>query len=141
MNNENIEEYMNHVEVLSKEISEYYNEEVGVKKIIPTSYLLCGVDYMELTDEELEKAKFNQMIDKDVVFNTKMVDRPKIKYEITKKEEDKSKLVNSKVKVNQVWNVSNSLKLKKTFNNKEEALKLYDSINKALLDKMEIFRG
>ena len=141
MNNENIEEYMNHVEVLSKEISEYYNEEVGVKKIIPTSYLLCGVDYMELTDEELEKAKFNQMIDKDVVFNTKMVDRPKIKYEITKKEEDKSKLVNSKVKVNQVWNVSNSLKLKKTFNNKEEALKLYDSINKFLLDRMEIFRG
>lgn len=129
MNNESIEEYMNHVKVLSKEISEYYNEEVGVKKIIPTSYLLCAVDYMELTDDELEKAKFNQMIDKEVIFNTKMVDRPKIKYEITKNEEDKNKLVNSKVKVNQVWNVSNSLKLKKSFNNKEEALELYDKIN------------
>ena len=38
MNNESIEEYMSHVEVLTKEISEYYNQETGVRKIIPTSY-------------------------------------------------------------------------------------------------------
>ncbi len=134
MNNESIEEYMSNIKVISKEISEYYNEETGVKKIVPTSYLLCGVDYMELTDEELEKAKFNMLIDKDVEFKTKMVKRPKIKYEVTKIEEDKTKLIESEVKVNQVWNVSNSLKLKRTFNNKEEAIALYDEINKPLID-------
>jgi hypothetical protein len=134
MNNENIVEYMGHVKVLSKEISEYYNEETGVKKIIPTSCLLASVDYMELADGELEQAKFNMQIDKDVEFKTKMVKRPKLKYEITKNEADKNKLVDSQVKVNCVWNVSNSLKLKKTFNNKEEALQLYEKINKPILD-------
>lgn len=134
MNNENIIEYMGKVKILSKEISEYYNEETGVKKIIPTSYLICGVDYMELTDTELEQAKFNMVIDKDVEFKTKLVKRPKIKYEITKNEEDKNKLIDSEVKVHCVWNVTNSLKLKKTFNNKEEALKLYDEINQPILE-------
>ena len=139
MNNENIEEYMNKVKVFSKELSEYFNEETGVKKIIPTSYLLCGVDYMELTETELEQARFNQLIDKDIEFETKMVTRPKIKYEITKNEADKNKLVDSKVKVYCIWNVSNSLKLKKTFNNKEEALALYDKINHFLLKSMEFY--
>lgn len=134
MNNESIIEYMEHVKILSKEISEYYNEETGVRKIIPTSYLICGVDYMELTDQELEQARFNMVIDKDVEFETKMVHRPKVKYDITKKEEDKNKLVDSEVKVNRVWNVSNSLKLKKTFNNQKDALKLYDKINNSILD-------
>lgn len=134
MNNESIIEYMNNVKILNKEISEYYNEETGVKKIIPTSYLICGVDYMELTDTELEQAKFNMVIDKDIEFKTKLVKRPKVKYEVTKNEEDKNKLIDSEVKVHCVWNVSNSLKLKKTFNNKEEALKLYDEINKPILE-------
>lgn len=134
MNNESIIEYMNNVKILSKEISEYYNEETGVKKIIPTSYLICGVDYMELTDTELEQAKFNMVIDKDIEFKTKLVKRPKVKYEVTKNEADKNKLIDSEVKVHCVWNISNSLKLKKTFNNKEEALKLYEEINKPILD-------
>lgn len=134
MNNESIIEYMSNVRILSKELSEYYNEETGVRKIIPTSYLLCGVDYMELTEEELEKAKFNMIIDKNVDFETKMVTRPRLKYEITKNEADKNKLVDSKVKVYCVWNVTNSLKLKKSFNNKKEALAVYDKINKQLID-------
>jgi len=136
MTNENIIEFMDKVFIASKEISEYYNEEAGVKKIIPTSYLLCNVDYMELTEEELEKAKFNMVIDKDVEYETKIITRPRPKYEITKNEADKNKLVDSKVKVYCIWNVSNSLKLKKSFNNKAEALMLYDKINKPILEKI-----
>lgn len=138
MNNESITQYMENIELMTKEISEYYNEETGVRKIVPTSYLLVGIDYMELTDQELEQAIFNQIIDKGIEFETKMVHRPKIKYEITKKEEDKNKLIDSEVKVNCVWNVSNSLKLKKTFNNKEEALELYKTINEPIL---KLIRG
>ena len=134
MNNESIIEYMSNVRILSKEISEYYNEEKGVRKIIPTSYLLCSLDYMELSEAELEKAKFDMLIDKDVEFETKMVVRPRLKYEITKNEEDKNKLVDSKVKVYCIWNLTNSLRLKKSFNNKEEALELYEKINKPILD-------
>lgn len=136
MNNESIIEYMDKVNVLSKEISEYYNEETGVRKIIPTSYLLASVDYIELTESELEQARFNMAVDKDVEYKTKMVIRPKIKYEITKNEKDKNKLVDTTVKVYCIWNVSNSLKLKKSFNNKEEALELYEKINQPILDKI-----
>lgn len=136
MNNESIVEYMEKVVILSKEISEYFNSETGVRKIIPTSYLLCGIDYMELTEAELEKAKFDMLIDKDVDFDTKMVVRPRPKFEITKNEADKNKLVDSKVKVYCVWNVANSLRLKKSFNNKEEALELYNKINQPILDKI-----
>ena len=134
MNNESLIEYMSNVRLISKEISEYYNEEKGVRKIIPTSYLLCSLDYMELTETELEQAKFNMVVDKDVEYETKMVVRPKIKYEITKNEADKNKLVDSKVKVYCIWNISNSLKLKKSFNNKKDALELYDKINSPILD-------
>ena len=134
MNNESIVEYMSYVKLLSKEISEYYNEEKGVRKIIPTSYLLCSLDYMELSETELEKAKFDMLIDKDVEFDTKMVVRPRLKYEITKNEADKNKIVDSKVKVYCIWNISNSLRLKKSFNNKKEALELYDKINAPILD-------
>ncbi len=134
MNNESIIEYMDNVRLISKEISEYYNEEKGVKKIIPTSYLLCSLDYMELTESELEKAKFDMVIEKNIDFDTKMVVRPRLKYEITKNEADKNKLVDSKVKVYRIWNLTNSLRLKKSFNNKKEALELYDKINKPILD-------
>ena len=136
MNNESIIEYMSNVRILSKEISEYYNEEKGVRKIIPTSYLLCSLDYMELTETELEQAKFEMTVDKNVDFDTKMTVRPKLKYEITKNEADKNKLVDSKVKVYCVWNITNSLRLKKSFNNKKEALELYDKINTPILEKI-----
>lgn len=134
MNNESIVEYMSNVKLLSKEISEYYNQETGVKKIIPTSYLLCSLDYMELTEAELEKAKFDMIIEKNIDFDTKMVVRPRPKFEITKNEADKNKLVDGKVKVYCIWNLTNSLRLKKSFNNKEEALELYEKINKPILD-------
>lgn len=134
MNNESLIEYMGNVRLISKEISEYYNEEKGVRKIIPTSYLLCSLDYMELTEAELEKVKFDMVIEKNIDFDTKMVVRPRLKYEITKNEADRNKLVDSKVKVYCIWNLTNSLRLKKTFNNKKEALELYDKINKPILD-------
>lgn len=134
MNNESIIEYMSNVKLLSKEISEYYNEEKGVRKIIPTSYLLCSLDYMELTEAELEKAKFDMLVEKNVEFDTKMVVRPRPKFEITKNEADKNKLVDSKVKVYCIWNLTNSLRLKKSFNNKKEALELYNKINQPILD-------
>lgn len=134
MNNESIIEYMSNVKLLSKEISEYYNEEKGVRKIIPTSYLLCSLDYMELTEAELEKAKFDMVIEKNIDFDTKMVVRPRPKFEITKNEADKNKLVDSKVKVYCIWNLTNSLRLKKSFNNKKEALELYNKINQPILD-------
>ena len=133
MKREKLSEFMNRVKVLNKDIGEYFNEETGVKYLVPTSYLWSRVEYLELTNDELKKAIFNQEVDKtDLKFNYIESLRPQSKYEVTKKEEDRYTIVEGKVKVNQIWVVSNGLKFKETFNNKEEALKLVDSINEEL---------
>lgn len=133
---ENITEYMSKVNIQDKSISEYYDQEKGTKYIIPTTHLLTRVDYLELTESEYTKAKFEQKVD-NLEYNTIMVDRPKPKYEVTKKEEDRYTIINSKVKVYQIWNLSNGLGIKQSFTNKDDALKLYDEINKPIIDLLK----
>ena len=133
MKQESLKEFMKRVKIINKEIAEYENEETGSYFMIPSSYLWCRVDYLELTNDEMKKAIFNQEIDKtDLKFNYIETTRPAPKYETTKREEDKYTIIDAKVKANQVWLVSNGLKYKQTFNNKEEALKLANEVNKEL---------
>ena len=133
MKREKLSEFMNRVKILNKDLGEYFNEETGVKYLIPTSYLFSKAEYLELTNDELNVAIFNQEVDKtDLKYDYIEVTRPKSKYEVTKKNEDKYTIIDSKVKVNRIWVVSNGLKFKETFNNKEDALKLVDNINDKL---------
>jgi hypothetical protein len=135
MKQESLSEFIKKVNILNKDIAEYYNEETGNKFIIPTSYLWTRVDYLELTNDEVKKERFNQVIDnKDIKYNYIDSTRPMSKYEKTKIEADRYTIIEGKVKVNQIWLVSNELKYKETFNNKEEAIKLADDINKKLKD-------
>ena len=123
---------MDKITILNKDLSEYYDKEKGVKYLVPNSYIWTRVDYYELTNDELKKAIFEETVDKIDGLNYINSTRRQSKYEITKREEDRWTIVNSKVKVNQLWVVSNGMKYKKTFNNKEEALKLLDKINEPL---------
>lgn len=133
MKQENLEEFTKRVTLINKEIGEYENKETGVKFMIPSSYLWARCDYLELTNEEMKKAIFNQEIDKtNLEFKYIESTRPAPKYETTKRDEDKYTIIDAKVKVNQVWLVSNGLKYKQTFNNKEDALKLVNKINEDL---------
>lgn len=134
MVNEDLKTFMDHLNIINKDISEYVNEEKGVRYIVPNSYVFTRCDYLELTNEEVKKEKFNQNINnEDIKFNYIESTRPAPKYETTKREEDKFVIVDAKIKVNQVWVVSNGLKFKNTFNNKEDAIKLTNSINEKLL--------
>ena len=133
MVNNDLVEFMKHLTVLNKDFSEYEDTEKGNKYMIPNSYIFARCDYLELTNDELKKERFEQHIDKsDLKFNYIESTRPKPKYEITKIEADKYVITDVKVKVNQIWLVSNGMKMVKSFNNKEEALKLVDSINDKL---------
>lgn len=133
MVNENLKEFMENVTIINKDMSEYYNKEKGVKYIIPNSYLFVRADYLELTNEEVKRERFNQTINKEPKeFNIIESTRPVSKYETTKREEDKYTIIDGKIKVNQVWVVANGMKYKQTFNNKEDALKLVDEINEPL---------
>lgn len=136
MKQESLSEFTKRVKIINKEIAEYYNEETGSKFMIPSSYLWTRVDYLELTNEELKKAIFNQEVDK--IDGLKYIDttRPAPKYESTKREEDKYTIIDAKVKANQLWLVSNGLKYKETFNNKEDAIKLADEINNSLKEML-----
>lgn len=126
---ENLIEYMEHITIINKDISEYKDEEKGIEYIVPTSYVFARCDYLELTNDELKKEEFNQTIEHDIKFNYIETTRPMSKYEKTKNEADRWTIIDGKVKVNQIWNVSNGLKIRKTFNNKEDALKLVKEIN------------
>lgn len=125
---ENLKEFMSKVDIKGKEVSIYTNEEKGLMYPLGTNALLCRVDYLELTKEELEKAKFEQQIEKK---DYKMYDCVKIvpKYEITKIEADKFKLVDKKVKATHIYNVKNQLGIHTTLEDKEEAFNLAREIN------------
>lgn len=132
---DNILEFNEKVGIINKDYSMYKDLEKGVIFPLNTINLLTRVDYMELSKEEYEKAKFEMKID-NLEYNIVEVDRPVPKYTLTKKEEDKYTITNSKVKVRQVWNVSNALGIKKSFTNKEDAIKLSEELNKKILSEI-----
>lgn len=133
MVNEDLKSFMDNVTILDKDFSEYFNKETGTKYIVPNSYLYARCDYLELTNDELKKERFAQNINKEPKeFNQIESTRPVPKYETTKREEDKYTIIDGKVKVNQIWRVTNGMKYIQTFNNKDEALKLLDEINEPL---------
>ena len=130
---DNILDFNKKVQIINKDYSMYKDEEKGVMFALNTINCLARVDYMELSKEEYDKAKFEIKID-DLEYNITEVTRPQSKYFLTKKESDKYTIIDSKVKVRQVWNVSNGIGIHKSFTNKEEAMELANSINENILN-------
>ena len=131
MINESLEEYMNKIE-LGKEVCFYKDLEKGIIYPLTPQHLLARIDYMELSKEELTKAKFDQKIENK---EYKMYDcvKPVSKYQITKNKEDMYTIVDSKVKATHIWNVSNQAGIHQTFENKEDAIKLCEDINSKIV--------
>ena len=130
---DNILEFNKKVSIINKDYAMYKDEEKGVMFPLNTVNLLARIDYLELSKEEYEKAKFEMKID-NLEYNIIETTRPVPKNTITKKDSDKYTIVDSKVSVRQVWNVSNALGIKKSFTNKEEALELVKDINDRIID-------
>ena len=128
MVNENIEVFMEKINFISKDISKYRDEENGNCMTIGTSQLFPRLETMELTSQELKKAKFENIID-DIKYEQVEFERPVPKSEITKREEDKYTITMKKIKGYKVFNVYNALKIKKSFSNFDEAIKCYDKID------------
>lgn len=124
---DNLVDFMNKVEIINKDLARYEDLEKGIIFSLNTIQLLPRLDYMELDKTAYDKSKFEQKID-DLKYNVINVDKPSPKYLRTKKEEDKFIIENQKVAVRQIWNVVNALGLHKSFNNKEEALKVYNEL-------------
>jgi hypothetical protein len=105
-----------------------------------TVYGLTRVDYIEASIEkdekvkvsEYEKLKFEKKIE-DIAYKeiTKKVLKPKS--EVTGKKEDFTTIIEKKEKAVAIWNVSNSLNIFKSFNNKDEALEYATKVNDKIM--------
>lgn len=133
---ENLKEFMDNIDIKSKQIAIYNNKEKGLVYPVSIATLLTRVDYLELTKEELEKAKFENKVDKK---DYEMFDCEKLvpKYELTKIEADKFIITTKKVKATHIWNVSNQAGIHTTFENKEAAFKLCEEINNKVIEAMK----
>ena len=121
------------VKLKDKQISIYEDEE-GNYSVLPTTALLVNVDYNEFEKQQYDIAVFNGDIPKDFTTEPKTIKKPIPKFEVTKKEEDRYIITEKEVSVRPVWFIINGAKIKKAFNNKEEALKQAKKINKKVID-------
>ena len=119
--------FNDNIEVINKDISKYEDEK-GTMFICNTIGLIAKVEALELSKEELKMKIFEGEID-DLDYQIENVKITVSKYSLTKKEEDKFTIVDSEVAVRKVYNVSNGVKIHKSFINKEDALKLAKEIN------------
>lgn len=131
----NLEEFMKNITIENKNFSKY--EDInGTMFELNTVQLMTRVDYMELSTEkvgesgasEYEQAIFTKAID-DLDYEEKEIQKPVPKSEITGNDKDKFTIANKKVKVKQIWQVSNPYGAFKSFANKKDALKFAYAIN------------
>jgi hypothetical protein len=109
-----------------------YSDDFGNRIPMQKFDLIPSVVYQKCKEEEYKQLLFKGMIKADDKFN-EIEDKTQVtKDTITGKEEDKSTIVDKTIKVKEMWLVSNKMRISKIFNNKEEALELYDEINKVL---------
>lgn len=128
--------FMENVEIYGKEFSVYEDLEKGISFPLNTVNLLARVDYLELTKEEYQVAKFQQKIE-DLDYEITNVKKAVPKNEITGKDEDKFTITEKEVAVRKVWNVSNSAGAFKSYTNKEEAMEKAKEINKKIFDYLK----
>ena len=123
--------FMNNVKIINKDLSLYEDDEKGIMFYLNTVNLLTRVDLLELDEVKYKIALFEKKIDK-LKYTEEFIERPVPKNTITKKDEDKFTLINQKVKIKRVWNVSNTAGMFKSFTNKEEAIKFAKDTNEKI---------
>lgn len=124
--------FMENIEVINKDLSTYFDDK-GNYFVFNTINAIAKVEYLELTKEEYNVAKFQQKIE-DLDYKVINVKKAVPKNEITKKDEDKYTITEKEVAVRQIWNVSNPYGAIKSFTNKEDALTLANEINDKILN-------
>lgn len=133
---EHLTEFMEKITILNKDIATYRDDEKGRMFEMNTISLLPKVERLELSSDEFKKAKFEMKVE-DLEYDIIEVDRPVPKNTITKNDKDMYTIVNNKVKVRLVWNVSNAIGVYKSFTNKDEAMEYADNLKKDIIKYFE----
>lgn len=127
--NKDLIDFMKHLEI--KEDVSKYKDDKGNILYIPTNTLLPTCSYLTLTEDEYQQALFKGQVKKG---NYKKIKdkRPVPKNTITGKDEDKLTIVEQDLEVYQIWVVTNPYGFTHSFDNKDEAIKYVESIEKML---------
>lgn len=133
---EHLTEFMEKITILNKDIATYRDDEKGRMFEMNTISLLPRVERLELSSDEFKKAKFEMKVE-NLDYDIIEVDRPVPKNTITKNDKDMYTIVNNKVKVRLVWNVSNTAGVYKSFTNKDEAMEYADNLKKDIIKYFE----
>lgn len=141
---ENIIEFMDKIKMLDKNLSQYIDKEKGVMFFVNTVNLLTRVDYLEVSTKtdpkkriaEYELLKFEKKIE-DLDYKKITKKEIRVKSDITGRKEDMTTLLEDEVPAVAVWNVSNSVGVKKSFIDKDEAIKFSDKINSKVLNYLK----
>lgn len=125
-----LEVFMKNVE---KQGDKYlYSDGYGNRLPITKMDLEPSVVYQKCKEEEYKQLLFKGVIKEDDKFNEIDDVTQVTKDTITGKEKDKNIIVDKPIKVKEMWLVSNKMRISKIYNNKEDALRLYDEINEIL---------
>lgn len=133
-----LELFMSKVNIINKDFALYEDFDKGVIVPLNTITLLANLDYLELEKTQFDIAVFQQKIDGKLEYNITNIKKPVPKSDITGKDEDKNTLVEKECAVRQVWNVSNRYGAIKSFNDKEEAIKYAQEINKKVFEALGV---
>ena len=132
---ENLQEFMDKVRIVNKDIVVYENQEKGLLYNMNLTHLLCRVDYLELEKDKLKEEIFKQKID-NKEYKMYDIEKKVPKSEVTKDKEDLFTITTKKVKATKIYNVSNAIGIHTTFEDAEEAFKLAISINEKVYANM-----
>ena len=132
---ENLQEFMDKVRIVNKDIVVYENQDKGLLYNMNLTHLLCRVDYLELEKDKLKEEIFKQKID-NKEYKMYDIEKKVPKSEVTKDKEDLFTITTKKVKATKIYNVSNAIGIHTTFEDVEEAFKLAISINEKVYANM-----
>lgn len=132
---ENLQEFMDKVRIVNKDIVVYENQDRGLLYNMNLTHLLCRVDYLELEKDKLKEEIFKQKID-NKEYKMYDIEKKVPKSEVTKDKEDLFTITTKKVKATKIYNVSNAIGIHTTFEDAEEAFKLAISINEKVYANM-----
>ena len=123
-----LNKFMEKIEIINKDLSNYKDQEKGMMFYLNTVQLLVRVEPLELDKEQYQIALFEKKIE-DLEYERETITRVVPKNIITKNDKDKYTLTNKEVIVKKVYNVANALNVKKSFVDKDEAMEYAEEIN------------
>lgn len=128
----NLDKFIEHIEILNKDLTLYKDEEKGIMFYLNTISLLLRVESMELDKEQYKIALFEKKIE-NLDYKEETIKRLVPKYQLTKDEKDKYTLTTKEVIVKKVWNVLNPSGVYKSFTNKKDALQYAEVLNNSII--------